>query len=92
MRFYVTAKGKTRQHEFGVLQLGDPHVNLARGTARTLPKGLSHYQFKCTALEGTGDVTFTNGLLHMHTKGVQMSTQHFRNGQPLATARQSQIT
>ena len=44
VRFYVSKKGATRQHEFGVLQLGDPSVRMG---GKMLPGGLSHYQFEC---------------------------------------------
>ena len=93
VRFYTTAKGVARQHEFGVMQFGDPngqHYGRCDSAGCVggdeLPAGISHYQYDCIGLKTTGDVTIVSGMLHMHTKGVQMKTTHFRGNKHIHTA------
>jgi len=45
-----------------------------------LKSGLSTYTFTCPSLESTAPITIYNHLLHMHSIGVRMVTEHLRGG------------
>lgn len=78
-----------RQHDFGVLQLGDPFVHLA---GRKVGDGLAQHTFECssacsaTALTDEPVTVLYEGL-HMHGSGASAYNQQFRNGQLIRTGR-----
>lgn len=80
VRIYYTSK--KRQHEMGVLSLGDPFVSLQ---ANAVGDGLSKHQFDCPAscssIALTQPVTVVREYLHMHKTGTAMDNLHIRDGQ-----------
>lgn len=77
VRFYLAAEGEEREFDYGVLQLGDPEVQL---TGQGVQAGLSRYTFDCPSLGATTPITLYTHGLHMHGIGARMITQHFRDG------------
>jgi hypothetical protein len=81
VRFYYTTQ--TREFELGVLQLGDPIVNLVNVP---VGNGLSSHAFSCPgdcsseALQGQ-PVTIIRENLHMHRSGTRMVNEQIRDGQ-----------
>ena len=77
VKLYLAAADSPRAMDYGVLQLGDPALNL-KGQKVVGP--YSKYTFECPSLVATKPITlFTHGL-HMHAAGARMVTQHFRDG------------
>lgn len=85
LRFYLTKKGAKREHEYGVLQLGNGHPGGQEG--EKVGNGLSKWTYSCPNLKATQDVTLFCHGFHMHQSGVKMSTEHYRNGKPLGGAK-----
>lgn len=65
-----------RAHAAGVLQLGDPSLQL---TGQKLPTGGSHYTYTCSAAQtnawAVDEITVFSSILHMHKNGAQMYTE-----------------
>eukprot|EP00802_Teleaulax_amphioxeia_P010269 Tamp_10295.p1 GENE.Tamp_10295~~Tamp_10295.p1 ORF type:complete len:498 (+),score=84.99 Tamp_10295:504-1997(+) len=83
-RMYYTQT--LRQHDAGVLQIGDPGIRLSRSP--TIQGGHSYLALKvgaeqCTDLFTANEVTVFTRFLHMHQAGVRMQTTQYRDGKTL---------
>jgi len=83
MRFYYTKTKRT--YDAGILQLGDPYVQLA---GKPINDGQTSYQFTCPAtcaslVLGLGNrkVTVIQEFLHMHKTGTRMTNEVIRGDQ-----------
>jgi len=84
VRFYYTSQ--KRQHDLGILQVGDPNVELY-GELVSPNGGLSQHVFycgsSCTSNHAQAEVTVIREHLHMHATGVSMFNAQIRNGKVL---------
>jgi len=80
VRFYYTTQSP--EFEMGVLQLGDPFVNLL---GQPVGQGLMQHSFECdggcSQLFLQKPVMVVRELLHMHQNGVSMYNQQVRDGE-----------
>jgi hypothetical protein len=79
-------KKKARKFDLGVMQLGDGRV---RDSGRKLPTGFSEVQFECPSsctAKLPEPVTMLASQLHMHSHGIRIMTEQFRNGTLLGGA------
>lgn len=84
VRFYYTSN--KRQHDLGILQMGDPNVALF-GEPVSPNGGLTQHVFdcngSCTSNHAQVPVTVLRESLHMHKSGVSMINTQFRDGDVL---------
>lgn len=84
VRLYYTSQ--KRQHEFGVMSLGDPWISLFGQ-----PVGPATHTFDCPSSCSTvslnQSVTVVREWLHMHQTGMTMSNSHIRDGQVIRTGK-----
>jgi len=80
VRFYYTTQ--PREFEMGVLQLGDPDVDLF---GQQVGNGISSHSFgcpgACSSFAVQQPVTVLREYLHMHRSGTRAVNQQIRNGQ-----------
>ena len=69
--------------EYGVLQLGDPSVQLG---GQTVLGPVSMYQFSCPNVKAKKAFTLYTHRLHMHKSGARMKTVHYRRTDPAHVA------
>lgn len=81
--YYTTQK---RKHDAGILQLGDPIVQLA---GEPIGQGLIRNDFNCPStcsLNFKEEVTVYKEVLHMHEVGVTMFNEVIRDGEVMRRA------
>jgi hypothetical protein len=82
--YYTTQK---RKYDAGVLQLGDPIVQLE---GEAIGQGLMRHDFtcpsSCTSLNFKEEVTVYKEVLHMHEVGVAMFNEVIRDGEVMRRA------
>ena len=82
--YYTTQK---RKYDAGILQLGDPIVQLA---GEPIGQGLVRHDFNCpsscTSLNFKEEVTVYKEVLHMHEVGVTMFNEVIRDGEVMRRA------
>jgi hypothetical protein len=75
-----------REHELGIVQIGDPGVLLEN---QSLPEGLSQYSFdcpaSCTRTVLQRNVTVLREFMHMHSSGEVMKLEQIRDGEVIHT-------
>ena len=91
--FYVEAEN-FREHDVGIMQVGDPQVMLADGDS-AIPDGRSKVTMGCPGSctqhylagsgSGTGAVTLISAQLHMHGTGDAIRVEQKRSGEVVNT-------
>ena len=79
-----------REHDAGVMQIGDPFVNLmSLSPVATGSDGISQWDFSCPSsctekqFGAQQSVTVFGEYLHMHKSGIRMIQSHLRDGEVL---------
>ena len=90
VRLYYTTQ--LREHDLGVLELGDPLVQLGGRPVNSGGGSVSKHVFDCPSSCSTNfvnpsePVTVVRQFLHMHTTGTRIVNEHIRDDEVIGTA------
>jgi hypothetical protein len=88
IRIFYVEKEHFREHEVGIIQIGDPSVLMSQVESK-LPVGASKFSISCpgTCTETflNNSITLISAQLHMHAVGDAIKVEHTRAGEVLNT-------